>query len=100
MREKKDRNGGIKTIQIRKGETIKRLKPEDEGKEKRLKPYNLAALAEINPNRHFVALLPRLGRSTPLTCFAKGKQANRTSFEENPTTSLAAEELHLIRQLR
>ena len=35
MREKKDRNGGIKTIQIRKGETIKRLKPEDEGKEKK-----------------------------------------------------------------
>ena len=41
MREKKekDRNGGIKTIQIGKGETIERLKPEDEGKEKRLKPY-------------------------------------------------------------
>jgi hypothetical protein len=36
----KDRNGGIKTIQIGKGETIERLKPEDEGKEKRLKPYN------------------------------------------------------------
>jgi len=40
MREKKDRNGGIKTIQIGKGKTIERLKPEDEGKEKRLKPYN------------------------------------------------------------
>lgn len=40
MRERKDRNGGIKTIQIRKGETIKRLKLEDEVKEKRLKPYN------------------------------------------------------------
>ena len=26
----------------------------------------LAALAEINPNRHFVALLPRLGRLIPL----------------------------------
>ena len=38
MREKKDRNGGIKTIQIRKGETIERLKPEDEGKEKTVKP--------------------------------------------------------------
>ena len=39
----------------------------------------LAALAEINPNRHFVALLPRLGRLIPLICFAKGKQANRPS---------------------
>ena len=42
----------------------------------------LAALAEINPNRHFVALLPRLGRLIPLICFAKGKQANQPSAEE------------------
>lgn len=39
----------------------------------------LAALAEINPNRHLVALLPRLGRLIPLICFAKGKQANQPS---------------------
>ena len=37
---------------------------------------------EINPNRHFVALLPRLGRLIPLICFAKGKQANQPSAEE------------------
>ena len=42
----------------------------------------LAALAEINPNRHFVALLSRLGRLIPLICFAKGKQANQPSAEE------------------
>jgi hypothetical protein len=42
----------------------------------------LAALAEINSNRHFVALLPRLRRLIPLICFAKGKQANQPSAEE------------------
>ena len=95
-REEKDRVGrkaGRKT-----GKEMKNQTTAERGKERTGRPA--WRLREINPNRHFVALLPRLGRSTPLTCFAKGKQANRTSFEENPTTSLAAEELHLICRLR
>ena len=32
MREKKDRNGGIKTIQIRKGETMSYAMPSNSGK--------------------------------------------------------------------
>ena len=43
---------------------------------------------EINPNRHFVALLPRLVRLTPFPCFAKGKQ---TSLRPTPPTKRAAE---------
>ena len=82
MREKKDRNGGIKTIQIRKGETIERLKPEDEGKEKRLKPYNQPdGCTNYNSSDGSAATFPKGQGQNHL---------NLASLEKNSTAAQAA----------